>query len=48
MYRLILNKFAETDIDISVNYYEEQKEGLGNDFLFELKDTIIRIKNNPY
>ncbi len=47
-FQLFINRFAENDLENSINYYEEQKYGLGNKFLLELKETIKRIEGNPY
>lgn len=44
---LKINPFAEEDIIGSYNYYETEKEGLGVDFVQEIKETISRIKGNP-
>jgi len=47
-YKLLINSFAERDIVSSKHYYDAQKEGLGDEFLLELKRTIKSIENNPY
>ncbi len=47
-YKLLINKFAKDDIENSVEYYNEQQQGLGNEFLLEVKSVILRIENNPY
>lgn len=46
-YKLIINPFAEEDLVSSNNWYEEQKEGLGKEFILEIKKTIIKIQQNP-
>ncbi|PID89506.1 MAG: plasmid stabilization protein [Bacteroidia bacterium] len=47
-YKLFLNKFAEKDLKNSIEYYNEQQQGLDNEFLLEVKAVILRIENNPY
>jgi hypothetical protein len=41
-----LSPFAEIDMQESINYYNEQKENLGNEFAIEINDTFDRIKEN--
>jgi len=43
-YKLIINCFAEDDLISSVKWYDEQREGLGIEFLSEVKRTIKRIE----
>jgi len=38
---------AQIELDESFDYYEEQIEGLGHDFLKEILAAIKRIKTNP-
>ena len=40
-------KTAQIELDESFDYYEEQIEGLGHDFIMEVLATVKRIKNNP-
>ncbi len=47
-FRLFINKFAEKDLEDSKKYYDEQREGLGTEFLLEVKETITKIEENPY
>jgi toxin ParE1/3/4 len=47
-YRLIINPFAESDLHSSVEFYELQKTGLGEDFISEVETTLKRIENNPH
>lgn len=47
-YSLFINKFAENDLTISISFYEEISNELKKDFLFELKNIFLRIKDNPY
>jgi plasmid stabilization system protein ParE len=41
-----LSPFAETDLEESYIYYNDQKEGLGNDFIKEVIKTFDRITEN--
>jgi plasmid stabilization system protein ParE len=44
---LKINSFAEEDIIESYDYYQNEKEGLGVEFVQEVKKTINRIEDNP-
>ena len=46
-YRLIINPFAELDLQIAYEWYDLQKEGLGEEFILEVDRTIKRIVQNP-
>lgn len=46
-YRLIVNPFAELDLQIAYEWYDLQKEGLGEEFISEIDKTIERIYSNP-
>lgn len=46
-FNLKINPFAELDLEDSFEYYENQKEGLGEEFLSEVKTTLKRITENP-
>jgi plasmid stabilization system protein ParE len=46
-YRLIINRFAEQDILEARDWYNEQKENLGNELIQEIKQTVISIEDNP-
>jgi plasmid stabilization system protein ParE len=35
------------DVDAGFAWYERQREGLGNEFLAEVRDQIDRIRENP-
>ncbi len=39
-YRLIINPFAEIDLQISKEWYDLQKEKLGDDFVYEVDKTL--------
>ena|SRR6266478_8093821 len=36
------------DIDAAFAWYEEQREGLGDDFLARLRELLDSIQENPY
>jgi plasmid stabilization system protein ParE len=46
-YRVIINTFAETDLEIAFDWYASQKEGLDQDFIDEIEKAIQRIQGNP-
>ena len=46
-YRLIINSFAELDLQIAKEWYDIQKEGPGSEFIYEIDNTLKRISNNP-
>lgn len=46
-YSLIINPFAEEDIKYSKSWYNLQKESLGEELQREIKETVLRIKENP-
>lgn len=46
-YSVIINPFAEKDIVDAKNWYNKQKEKLGNELLQEIKQTIQSIEENP-
>jgi len=45
--KLKISPFAEKDLQESIEYYNEQKEGLGNEFAETVNYTFERIKKNP-
>ena len=47
-YKLIINKFAEDDLENSMKYYQERSVGLGTEFMLEVKETLKKIEENPY
>jgi toxin ParE1/3/4 len=47
-YNLIITPLAEQDIAESYQWYNEQQDGLGNDFLNELERSLDLIKTNPH
>lgn len=44
---LIINPFAEVEIKNARNWYDLQKDNLGEEFLLEIKEIIFRLKENP-
>ena len=46
-FELIINPFAELDLQISQDWYNLQKEGLGKEFTLEVDKVISRIAQNP-
>jgi len=42
-----ISPFAEIDLQQSIQFYNEQKEGLGDEFAIMLNDTFVRIIKNP-
>ncbi len=46
-YKLIINPFAELDLQISHDWYNLQKDGLGKEFTLEVDEVISRIAQNP-
>jgi len=46
-YRVIINAFAESDLEIASDWYASRKEGLDQDFIDEIEKAIQRIQENP-
>jgi toxin ParE1/3/4 len=44
--KIKLSPYAEIDLQVSINYYNEQKEKLGFEFANEVNDTFNRIADN--
>ena len=42
-----LSPFAEQDLDESKEYYDQQKIGLGDEFISEIVEKFELIKQNP-
>lgn len=47
-YRANIREDAEADIEEAAVWYEQQHEGLGNDFLDEVLLSLTTITDNPY
>ena len=46
-YKIIIRPEAESDLKSAFDWYEDQREGLGFDFLFQVDEGIKFIENNP-
>ena len=46
-YRVIINAFAESDLEIASDWYASRKDGLDHDFIGEIEKAIKRIQENP-
>jgi toxin ParE1/3/4 len=44
---VIIHSEAIEELDGAVSYYEDQKVGLGLDFLAEVEQTLSKIQQNP-
>jgi toxin ParE1/3/4 len=47
-YRLIIRKRAETHISEAYNWYEQQRTGLGYEFVLSLESALRTIERNPF
>lgn len=47
MYRLVIKPFAEFDATEGANWYNDKREGLGNEFLLALEAKVNAIQRNP-
>ena len=46
-YSLTVRKEAELDINSAFEYYENQRLGLGHDFLLCVEESLSKIERNP-
>ncbi len=46
-FNIIVSPLAEKDIKASFDYYEVQRYGLGEEFLFCIEECLFRIKRTP-
>lgn len=46
-FKIIINPFAELDLQVAFEWYELQKEKLGIKFIHQVDKIIERIKSNP-
>ena len=46
-YSLTVRKEAELDINTAFEYYENQRVGLGQDFLLCIEECLSKIERNP-
>jgi hypothetical protein len=47
IYDLVIKQEAYDDLQAAYDYYEEQKAGLGDDFLEKVKERINYLKTYP-
>lgn len=47
-YNVIIQPEAELDLDEAHAYFEEQRSGLGFEFLADLTETLELLEDNPY
>ncbi len=47
-YNVVVKQEAELDLDEAINWYENQRDGLGIDFLLHFEESLIFVRNNPY
>jgi toxin ParE1/3/4 len=47
VYNISVKPGAEDDIDVAYNWYEDQKEGLGDEFLKELVEYYKKLESHP-
>jgi plasmid stabilization system protein ParE len=45
--QLIVRADAEADIAAAYDWYEEQREGLGREFLEEISTTVAAVQSDP-
>ena len=45
--KIILNEFAAEELEDTVEFYEQQVDGLGSRFKDEIKKALRSIKQNP-
>jgi hypothetical protein len=46
-YEIFISPETETELNISIEFYESKQESLGKDFVKEVDNTIDRIAENP-
>jgi plasmid stabilization system protein ParE len=44
---LLYTRHAQTDIDVAMSWYENQRKGLGFEFLDSIEESVNRIIENP-
>ena len=47
-FTLVFHSLAEADIDHAYNWYEDQQQGLGEEFLKDLAICYLRLLQNPH
>lgn len=48
MYTIIFKSAAEEDLEGIFHWYEENREGLGYEFLLSLDECVKTIQSNPF
>ncbi|NML23709.1 type II toxin-antitoxin system RelE/ParE family toxin [Pseudoflavitalea sp. G-6-1-2] len=48
MHKLVLQSEAVNDMQEAFEWYEQQKEGLGFDFIDEVENSFEKIKKHPH
>lgn len=46
-FRLIIHPFAEIDLQVATEWYNTQKDKLGNEFIYEVDKTLSQVVENP-
>ena len=44
---VVMRRAAQSEFDEAADWYEEQRTGLGHDFVTKVQATFDRISNNP-
>jgi toxin ParE1/3/4 len=47
-YVLVIKAEAECDLSDAVAYYDQQRPGLGDEFLDRVRETLRTIRRNPF
>jgi plasmid stabilization system protein ParE len=47
MGNIIISKSASSDLKSIVQWYDDRKDDLGNDFLFSFNKILIAVQKNP-
>ncbi|RQP17747.1 type II toxin-antitoxin system RelE/ParE family toxin [Parapedobacter defluvii] len=47
-FRILIDEDVRMDIQESIDWYNEQKQGLGKQFYTQVKATINRLRSNPF
>jgi toxin ParE1/3/4 len=47
VHKIVITSYAELDTFDAYEWYEQERIGLGKEFLFELENTYDKITNNP-
>lgn len=47
-YQIIISPIAEQELEEAKEWYDSQKQNLGNEFVLEIDKAITRISENPF